>query len=113
MPATQDAQIPDRDGVEITFAAPLSDDDSFENTGKEIIVLRLSDAVTVTIDIPFTVDSAAGTGLAVTDRVVSLLTGTHMIGPFPKKTYDDEDGLVNFSYGGDSANAEVAILRLP
>lgn len=113
MTATLEALIPSRDGTEVTYTAPLSDDDTFENTGHEVVLIRLSEGITLTINIPFTVDSAAGSGLAVTPRTLSMGVGDHLIGPFPPNIYNDSDGLVALNYGGDSASVEIAILRMP
>lgn len=115
MPATPTLDIleSDRDGVELLYIAPLSDIDTFLNTGKEVVLVKLASGITITITTTATVDAAAGTGLAVNDRVLSLGPGEFTLGPFPPNIYNDDDGLLTMSYGGDSADVEVAVLRLP
>jgi hypothetical protein len=117
MPAepTLDILTPSRDGETIEYIPVTLAGDSFLNTGKEIFIVRNDgeSAINITVPIPFTVDAAAGSGLAVTSRVASVDPAERKVfGPYPPNIYNDADGLVNFSYNDDT-DVSIVVIRLP
>lgn len=92
------------------FSAPGAGGDSFQNTGREYVELRLGGSVnsTVTFQTPLSI-----TGLALADQAVVLTApGTVKCGPFAPSVFNDAGGNVNISYNG-TANLTVAAFRLP
>lgn len=75
-----------RSGLTPAFVAANSDGNSFPNDGKTWIHLRNTNAaVTVTVQIPVTVDGQSVSGRTV---VVGATTGEKVIGPFPVEKYN-------------------------
>jgi len=106
--ATLTAETISRSGLEPTHNAADAGGDEFANTGDEFIHVTNGSggAITVTIETGGTVD-----GLAIADRTVSVPAGEErLIGPFPKSTYDDGDGLVQLTYSAVTS-LTVAVLK--
>lgn len=85
-----------RDGVNVALTAAAGGGDEFANTGREALMVSNGSGapITVTIETPQEVDE-----LDVADRDVVVPAGeTRLIGPFPKGTYNDADGMVQITY---------------
>lgn len=93
-----------------TFAAGESGGDKFANpSGSALLFVSHTNGggstVTLTITTSQTIE-----GLALADRTVAIGAGEfHVLGPFPKNTYNDVDGNVNISYS-DETDIEVAVV---
>lgn len=99
-----------RAGVALVLTEATAAGDFFANTGKEAIYITNGSGipVTITIETPGSVDE----DLAIEDREIELGIGeTHLIGPFPKSIYSDEDGNVNMTYT-DDAGVELAVIKI-
>lgn len=107
-----------RDGITPSYAAGDALGHSFNNVGENILLqVKNTDAapITVTILNPSVLD-----GESVPDKTVSVpaTTGDKMIGPFPKRLYEQEDVdaadvrsiLIDLSA---VANVTIAAIRLP
>lgn len=101
-----------RVGINATDTGSLSTSDTYKvrNDGKTFLHFKKSGAgaCTVTFVTPGTVD-----GLAVADRTVSVpaTTGDVMVGPFPRRIYNDSDGELAFTLS-EITGLTVAVLTL-
>jgi hypothetical protein len=108
-------QLMSSDGITPTFGAANADGYAIPGDGRTVVEVKNTNGagITVTIDIPGTVD-----GLAVTDKpvAVALTVGDKIIGPFKPSVYNQVTGtwagyaLVTFSAVAD---VTVAFLRMP
>lgn len=93
----------------VTMAAASAGGDKFTNTGKELLLVDHTNSggssVTLTITTTATQD-----GLAVADRTVTIAAGErHLLGPFPKALYNDENGQVSLGWSSET-DIELAVL---
>lgn len=92
-------------------AVDQANGNQFQNTGREILHVKNSNAATrtLTISTPGNVD-----GLAVADAtfVIPANTGDKFIGPLPPAVYSQIDGNVYLDWDA-SAGVTIAVLRLP
>ena len=96
-----------RSANDLAWANPSGGGDTFINTGREAVLIKSILPNTVTIATPATVD-----GLAVADRVVGIGGNqTAFLGPFPRSTYTDPEGLVHLALGG-TAGVQIAVIRI-
>lgn len=90
------AQTITRSGLNPAYAAAAGGGDTFANTGTEYIHIKNGDASSINVTF---VTTATADGLATADRVVAVPgNGERIIGPFPKATYNDEDGILSITY---------------
>lgn len=95
------------DGISLAGVAAAGGGDTFENTGKEFVVINNGGggAITLTVATPTTVD-----GLAVADLTASVGAGAiKAVGPFPPSIYGET---VSLSYSGVTS-VSVAVARFP
>jgi hypothetical protein len=100
--------VSDRAGVTLPASSAVTQQ-SFDNSGQELIVIKNGGAgpITVTIDIPFVVD-----GQAVEDRTVTIAAGaTKVIGPFNRATYNQTDGTVHLDLS-DTASVTIGVVQM-
>jgi len=108
-------QTLDPGGITPTYGAPNADGYAIPGDGRTMVEVKNTNGagITVTIDIPVTVD-----GLAITDKAVAvaLTVGDKIIGPFAPSIYNQVAGtwvgyvLLTFSAVAD---VTVAWFRLP
>jgi hypothetical protein len=86
-------QTSKRTANDLTWAAATSSlGDTFANSGRECLLVNNGGgaSIDVTVDTPATAD-----GLAIESKVIAVGAGKiAMLGPWPKATYNDGDGLV-------------------
>lgn len=102
-------------GNDLTLSAASAGGDQFANTGEEFLVIKSDNAssVTVTITAQNTSfdDSVWGESVK-QDQTVSLSGngGIVMIGPFPRRAYNDGSGNVQVGYS-DATSVEIAAIK--
>lgn len=94
----------------IPFAAATGGGDEFANTGRELLLVRHTNAggaaVTLTI-----ATQAAPDGLAVADKTVTIDPGEdHALGPWPTSIYNDADGNVQLTWSS-ATDIEIAVVN--
>lgn len=95
-------------GQILALGAFHADGNFFTNTGNEMLLVANDSGapLVITVVTEETID-----GLAVQDRAITVADGdTQLIGPFSKKTYNDEDGLVNLTTDAQ-ADITVALIK--
>jgi hypothetical protein len=97
---------PARAANALTMIAADAGGDAFDNTGSELLLVTHTNgggsAVTLTIVTQITVD-----GEPVDDKEITIAPGsTHLLGPFPKGTYNDSNGRVQLTY---SAHTDITV----
>jgi hypothetical protein len=98
-----------RSGLTPTFAAATSTGDSFANNGSTFLYVKNGHtaAQSVTVDSQY---APLPVGTAQSDAVVSVAAGGEaLIGPFPTRSFNDADGLVQVTYSGVTALTVAAI----
>jgi len=103
------------DGIVPILAGVTAGDNTWENTGSEIIMIVNGGEDAITIDVEVVVTSLdMPTYGEVTKRDASLVvagTSTGIIGPFPAPAYNDDDGIVNFTFTS-ATSVTVAVLTI-
>lgn len=98
-----------RDGLTESFTPAIADGHLFNNTGREVIRIKNSNAAsaTVTVPIPALVD-----GQSVTSRTVNVpaTNGDVLIGPFPG-TYNQDGSVVWVDYS-DPTGVSVSVVEV-
>ncbi|NBB84213.1 MAG: hypothetical protein GVY28_12515 [Alphaproteobacteria bacterium] len=108
--ATLTANESGRTANAITADTPEIGGDQFANTGVEVLLVRHTNSggssVTLSVPIPKQVD-----GEAVDDKEIVIGAGeTHLVGPFPRETYNNGDGNVSLEWDSVT-DLEVMLLR--
>lgn len=94
-------------------AADAANDMKFENTGREILIVRNSSGVAVQVTINSVADEAGRTG----NIVESVAAGNHAVFPFLRPAWwnqrsGSDQGTVTVDFDVDTA-ITVAVLRIP
>ena len=87
-----------RAGIAPSYAAASGGGDQFANDGRQFVHRKngSGSSITATFVTPRTVD-----GQGVADLAVAIPAGAErIVGPFPKATFNDEDGNVAITYSG-------------
>lgn len=104
--ATYVTQGIDTSGTTITYTAVSAADRYLCNDDGFLHVKNASGAtLTVTMVTPNTVD-----GLAIADRVITLLTATERMIAIPNYLYRSSDGLADVQYSGTLAGCTAAVV---
>jgi hypothetical protein len=107
--ATLSVQNAARSANDLTLSTATDGGDDFVSTGVEKLLVVSSSASTVTMTVPVTqtVD-----GEAVDDKTIDIGAGeTALLGPWPRNIYGDSENKVSFSFGGDYADIDVAVIN--
>ena len=103
------------DGIIPVLAGVTASENTWENTGSEIIMIDNQGEDPTTIDVEVVVTSLEMPSYGeVTKRDASLtVTAGAMayIGPFPAPAYNDDDGIVNFTFT-ETTSVTVAVLTI-
>lgn len=104
-------------GVDPGFAAAANGGDEFDNSsGNCLLILRNTGAGSRTATVAAQVASKTVGGygpVAIANKAYAMSAGEDVVaGPFPKKAYNDADGLVQITYD-DETDVELAVVRIP
>ncbi|RLB94226.1 MAG: hypothetical protein DRH26_01755 [Deltaproteobacteria bacterium] len=105
--AVQDFLSHDVNDIVFT-AADATNDMAFENTGKEVIILKGGSSASGSMTVASVADSYRRTG----DVVQSVAADTdYFSGPFPPEVFNQSDGLVNIDFDTDT-DISLAVVRM-
>lgn len=101
----------DGDAISYTNASTGADNNDFDNNGKTFIIVHNAGASSATATFT-TVESRDGN--AVADKAITVAAGaTKIIGPFDRQIYNDSNGQVTVTAGGDgAADLDYAVFTL-
>ena len=106
--ATLTVQTVKASGITPTFAAASVSGDACANDGRTFLRIKNSsgsNAYTVTVVTPRTVD-----GIAVADVAVTVGTNAERyVGPFPVETFNDGSRLVSWTYTGTAPATDLTV----
>lgn len=109
--ATLTVQNINRSGLEATYASAGAGGDEFTNNGSTFLHVKNGDgsAHTVTVASQY---APVPAGLAQSNVQVSVPAGEErMIGPFPTRAFNDEDGLTQVTYDAVTS-VTIAVINI-
>jgi len=92
-------------GLLVTQSSCAAGGDSFQNSGKELLLIDNTDGSdhTVTVDSPNTCDFGLAANAAHDVAAVNVVAGTKkLFGPFPPKRFNDSNGRVQVTYSSET-----------
>ena len=93
-----------------SFSAADPAGDTFQTSGREIILVRHVNGAGTSVDLTV-VTTAVVDGESVQDKVITMAPGeNHLLGPFNRRVYGDPDDMVSLGYS-DATDIEVAVIR--
>lgn len=100
----------------VTFTAASAGGDSWQNTGREVLVVQNDDAASKTVTVTAQKTSTRAPGFGAVTKANAQVTvaagGVEVFGPFPTEAYNDANGAAQITYS-DVTSLSVAVVRLP
>jgi hypothetical protein len=114
--ATLSSENIDEDGLTATYNSAAGGGDQFVNDGMIVLHIKNTDASehTVTVTAQNTSETLPGYGTvtkANASVAVPATTGERFLGPFPKRAFNDANGMCQITYTS-ATGMTVAVLRV-